>query len=100
MSAYVCAVLFLLPMLRAMQGDPQPVTAPLMARLTADLPGNGPRRHYMRANFDAVTGQITAQPSQDSALTLILAQSNALLIRPEQDAPRRAGDLVPFLPLP
>ncbi len=99
-SAYVCAVLFLLPMLRAMQGDPQPVTAPLMARLTADLPGNGPRRHYMRAILDAATGQITAQPSQDSALTLILAQSNALLIRPEQDAPQRAGDLVPFLPLP
>ena len=99
-SAYVCAVLFLLPMLRAMQGDPQPVAAPLMARLTADLPANGPRRHYMRANFDTATGRITAQPSQDSALTLILAQSNALLIRPENDAERHAGDVVPFLPLP
>ena len=99
-SAYVCAVLFVLPMLRAMQGDPQPAHAPQMARLTADLPANGPRRHYMRANFDRATGQITAQALQDSALTLILAQSNALLIRPEHDAERPAGALVPFLALP
>lgn len=99
-SAYVCAVLFLLPMLRALQGDPAPVSPPQMAVAGCDLAPNGPRRHFMRAVFAAETGAITPLPSQDSALTLALATANALLIRPEGDGPIKAGSPVPYLPLP
>ncbi len=99
-SAYVCAVLFLLPMLRAFQGDPDPIAKPKMARVTTALATTGPRRHFMRAYHAEDSGEITPQASQDSALTMVLALSNALLIRPEGAGPARAGDQVPFLPLP
>jgi molybdopterin molybdotransferase len=99
-SAYVCAVLFLAPLLRALQGDPAPIRAPLMAKARTALAANGPRRHFMRASFAPETGEITPQSSQDSALMRVLAQSNALLIRPENAAAAAPGDMVPFLPLP
>ncbi len=99
-SAYVCAVLFMLPMLRAMQGDPRPAPRPMRSSLAQDLPACGIRRHYMRAIHDPQSGLITPQGSQDSALTWVLAQSNALLIHPENAAPMKAGEGVDYLPLP
>lgn len=99
-SAYVCAVLFMLPMLRAFQGDPSPVPVPQRAMLTTALPQNGPRRHYLRAVHDPATGKITPAGSQDSALTRVLAQSNALLIQPEHAPAMAPGQDVAFLPLP
>lgn len=95
-SSYVCAHLFLLPMLRAMTGqtgDPQP----LQAQLEAPVPANGPRAHYMRA-FVGPDG-ITPFAEQDSALLLRLTEANALLIRPEGDPARDAGDVVHYLPI-
>jgi molybdopterin molybdotransferase len=35
---------------------------------------------------------------QDSALLSILAEADALLIRPSGDGPRAAGDVVEYLP--
>lgn len=99
-SAYVCAVLFLLPMIRAMQGDPAPLPPFQTAQLATDLPVNGPRRHYLRASHSPETGRILPAASQDSALTSVLAQANALLVHPEFSGPCRAGDTVAFLPLP
>jgi molybdopterin molybdotransferase len=100
-SAIVCGHLFLLPMVRAMLGDPAPAPQPRQARLTIDLPANGPRAHYMRARLAAGDGlpDITPFDRQDSALLSILAQADALLIRPVNAAPCRAGDTVPYLPL-
>lgn len=99
-SAYVCAVLFLLPLLRLLQGDPSPAPKVFQAATGTALGANGPRRHFMRAQIDETGGQITAHPAQDSALTSVLATSNALLIRPEFDPVRAVGDLVPYLRLP
>lgn len=99
-SAYVCAVLFLLPLLRHLQGDPAPEPKVHLAPTTTALAANGPRRHFMRAAIDDDTGQITVHSAQDSALTSVLALSNALLVRPESDPAREPGDRVPFLRLP
>ena len=55
-SAIVCGHLFLLPMVRAMLGDPAPLPGAAQARLTVDLPANGPRAHYMRARLIAGDG--------------------------------------------
>lgn len=99
-SAYVCAVLFMLPMLRAAQGDPAPAPVPRRAVLSTALGPNGPRRHYLRASFDAATGEISPAGSQDSALTRVLAQANALLIQPEHSPAMVPGQDVAFLPLP
>ncbi len=96
-STMVCGHIFILPMLRRMMGltdcDPRPLTG----RLAAPLSANGPREHYMRARI-ADDGLI-AFPSQDSSLLGILAEADALILRPPEDGPRDAGDTVFYLPL-
>jgi molybdopterin molybdotransferase len=100
-SAIVCGHLFLLPMIRAMLGQTDVAPVQHRAQLAVDLPANGPRAHYMRARL--VTGdglpRITPFERQDSALLSILGEASALLIRPVDDGPRRAGDVVDYLPL-
>ncbi|MBL9047899.1 MAG: molybdopterin molybdotransferase MoeA [Tabrizicola sp.] len=100
-SAVVCAHLFLVPMLRAMLGMPDPAPQAAVALAGVDLPANGPRAHYMRARLVQGEGQpvITPFDRQDSALLSILGEANALLVRPVEDGPVAAGARVPYLPL-
>lgn len=100
-SAIVCGHLFLLPMVRAMLGDPTPQPRPMQARVSVDLPANGPRAHYMRARLASGEGLPGIAPfdRQDSALLSILGQADALLIRPAGDVSRGAGSTVDYLPL-
>lgn len=95
-SAIVCGHLFLLPLLRRMQGL-EPMAVIRQARLAAPLAANGPRAHYMRASLDGDT--ITAFDKQDSALLVALAEADALLIRPIGDPAREAGETVDYLPI-
>ncbi|MES2434353.1 MAG: molybdopterin molybdotransferase MoeA [Pseudomonadota bacterium] len=97
-SAIVCGHLFMVPMLKAMLGQP-PKPQILTARLGADQPANGPRDHYMRARLTVDDGQptVTAFDRQDSALLTILTEANALLIRPLGDGPRSAGEMVNYI---
>jgi len=96
-SAIVTGHLFLLPLIRALQGDPAPLPRARRARLASDLPANGPRTHYMRARLDG--DRIAPFDRQDSSLLTILTEADALLIRPLGDGPRKAGDLTGYLPL-
>jgi molybdopterin molybdotransferase len=100
-SAIVCGHLFLIPMVRAMLGDPEPVSKARLALLAVDVPENGPRAHYMRARLSPGEGLpcITPFERQDSALLSILGAADALLIRPVGDAARGAGSTVSYLPL-
>jgi len=100
-SAIVCGHLFLLPMIRAMLGQPDPAPQSRKARLTVDLPPNGPRAQYMRARLTQSGGMPDIAPfdRQDSALLSILGQADALLIRPIDAPACRAGDTVDYLPL-
>jgi molybdopterin molybdotransferase len=100
-AAFVCAQLFLRPMMRALQGDPAPGPRPRQAILATDVTETGPRTHYMRARLTPGAGlpQITPFPRQDSALLSVLAEADALLIRPLGDGPRKAGAEVSYLPL-
>jgi molybdopterin molybdotransferase len=103
-SAIVCGHLFLVPLLRAMQGLPDPGPHPLRATLARALPANGPRAHYMRARLLAPSagGQfLTIEPfdDQDSSRLQLLSHSAALLIRPPHDPPRQGGDSIDYLPL-
>ncbi|MGC9449257.1 gephyrin-like molybdotransferase Glp [Cereibacter johrii] len=100
-SSIVCAHLFLLPMLRAMLGLP-PAPAPLLrAELAVALPANPTRAHYMRARLTRQDGLPRIEPfsSQDSALLRLLAEADALLVRPADDGPRAPGDLVDYISL-
>jgi molybdopterin molybdotransferase len=97
-SSLVCAQLFLMPALAAMQGLgawPAPTRS---AVLTEGVVANGPRAHYMRAVLEP-DGGIRALPRQDSALVSVLAGSDALLIRPPNDPERPVGYPVRYVPL-
>ncbi len=96
-SAMVCGWVFLAPMVRAMQGLGFAAAPRRQARLDRPLPANGPRAHYMRAKRTE-TG-IAGFDNQDSALLTVLAQANALLIRPPHDPARDIGDTVEYIPL-
>ncbi|WP_299842434.1 gephyrin-like molybdotransferase Glp [uncultured Roseovarius sp.] len=96
-SAMVCGHVFLAPVIRAMLGLGAAPSPRLSARLAEDLPENGPREHYMRAFVR--NGEITAETRQDSSLLTVLADANALLIRPAGDSARAAGDTVEYLPI-
>ena len=96
-SAIVCAHLFMRPLLDAMQGLPGVVT-PQQAVLQSDLAPNGPRRHFMRAKLlPGTPPRIVAFAGQDSALLRLMSEADALLIRPEGDGARQAGETVPYL---
>jgi molybdopterin molybdotransferase len=99
-SSIVCAELFMLPMIRAMLGLPDPGPSPRRAVLAEAVAANGPRTHYMRACLQPGEGMPAIRPMarQDSALLSILAEADALLIRPSGDGPRAAGDVVEYLP--
>jgi molybdopterin molybdotransferase len=100
-SAIVCGHLFLLPMLRAMQGLPATPAPTARAVLAEDMGPAGPRVHYMRARLSPTNSlpRISPFASQDSALLRILTQADALLVRPMDDGPRRAGEMVDYIPL-
>ncbi|GAB4301743.1 MAG: molybdopterin molybdotransferase MoeA [Roseovarius sp.] len=94
-SAMVCGHVFLQPLLRAMLGLGAAPAPRQTARLGRDLPANGPREHYMRADLRA--GVITPAARQDSALLWELAMANALLVRPPGDPARAAGAPVEYI---
>lgn len=100
-SAIVCGHLFLLPLIRALQGLPDPEPRTQQAIVTTDLAPNAARAHYMRAVLTEGEGLpgITPMPSQDSALLGVLSNAGALLIRPPHDGARKSGEQVSYLTL-
>lgn len=94
-SSIVCGHIFLRPLLRAMQGLPKAAMPTQTAPLAEPVGANGPRQHYMRATLK--DGALTIAERQDSALLTVLADANALVVRPPQDTPKEAGDLVSFI---
>lgn len=94
-SSMVCGHLFVLPLLRAMLGLGAKAAPRSQRPLDIDIGPNGPREHYMRATLSA-TG-IAPLDRQDSSLLSVLAQADALLVRPVADGPRKAGEHVDYV---
>ncbi len=94
-SSMVCGHIFLLPALQVMLGFAAGERPRQSAVLSEDMRANGGREHYMRARFEA--GKITPFDRQDSALLTVLADANALLVRPINAAPAQKGDLVEYI---
>ncbi|QBX34470.1 molybdopterin molybdotransferase MoeA [Paracoccus liaowanqingii] len=82
-SAMTCAILFMQPLIRAMLGL-EAVPPLQQARLTCDLPAEGPRQHYLRARLTPGDGLPGIAPfdDQDSARLALMAEADALLVRP------------------
>jgi molybdopterin molybdotransferase len=92
-SSYVCAVLFLVPLIRRMSGrsDLAPPTESVM--LGRDLPANDERADYLRATLkDGSSGLVaTPFPIQDSSMMAPLAKADCLLIREPYAPAAKAG---------
>jgi molybdopterin molybdotransferase len=92
-SSYVCAFLFLVPLIRRLAGrlDAEHVSSP--AQLGRDLRANDERADYLRATLaQGADGLVaTPLPDQDSSLMAPLAKAGCLLIREPHAAAALAG---------
>ena len=101
-SALVTAIVILRPALRRMTGHQDPLAPRMTATLATALPANGPRRHYVRGTLsrdELGFLRVTPISETDSSHSSSLAQADALIIQPENDSFRHAGDLVEIIPL-
>lgn len=96
-SSIICGRIFMLPMMAAMQGLPAKAPERMTAILGAAICRNGPREHYMRARRSG--DRVVVADCQDSGLLSVLADANALVVRPPNDPAKTAGDVVDVLDL-
>ena len=88
-SSFVCALLFLIPLLRKLQGRADFLPAPEPAVLGRPLPKNDHRQDYLRAKIErGADGRLVASAldRQDSSMLAYLSGADGLLIR-EPHAP-------------
>ncbi|NUB05517.1 molybdopterin molybdotransferase MoeA [Azospirillum sp. Vi22] len=100
-STGVAALLFLVPVLRRLQGLPAE-NATLTARLGAPLKANDDRTDFLRATLSTgADGEPVATPfpRQDSAMMSRLARADALIVREPQATAAAVGDRVTVIPL-
>jgi molybdopterin molybdotransferase len=102
-SSYVCAFLFLVPLIRALSGRAAIHHVRETGLLGRDVIANDQREDYLRARLDErADGALIATPvnHQDSSLLGNLAAARALLIRAPFAPPAAAGSACDFLRLP
>jgi molybdopterin molybdotransferase len=103
-SAFVCGFVFLVPLLRKLQGHAEPVAKPRTAILGIDLWANDQRADYLRATstWDDQGRRVVTpflKTEQDSSLTATLAKADCLLVRPANAPAAKAGDVAQIIPL-
>jgi molybdopterin molybdotransferase len=102
-SSYVCAFLFLVPLIRKLRGRisiHHPTESALLGR---DVAANDQREDYLRASLSTrEDGALVATPvnQQDSSLLGNLAAAQALLIRPPLAPAALAGSPCTIIRLP
>jgi len=100
-SAYVCSVLFVAPLIRKLLGRldiEHPLTKGVLGR---GLPANDEREEYMRAALARRDGTWVATPfpQQDSSMLVPLAAADCLVIRPAFAPAAPAGTPCEFVKL-
>ena len=95
-SAIVCGLLFLVPLVRALSGDPKSGDDRTeLAVLASELPENDSRQDYLRAR---IIGQKDGHPlvesftRQDSSMLRILSEAQCLIVREAHAAASKAGE--------
>lgn len=102
-SSYVCAFLFLVPLIRALSGRKTVHHVRTSALLGRDLAANDQREDYLRARLEErADGSLVATPvmQQDSSLLGNLAAARALLVRPPFAPAAAKGSECEILTLP
>ncbi len=95
-SSIVCGLLFVVPAIRALLGDPragEDRSEP--ATLGRDMPENDARQDYLRARLDTAPDRLPIvhpEIRQDSSMLSVLGASEALLVRPPHAGAAKAGD--------
>jgi len=99
-SAFVCAMIYLRPLVDKLMGRPAPLPTGIPLPSATALKSNGPRQNYMRARLIGGQGErhVDAAVSQDSSQLSVLAQSDGLIVREPNAEAVEAGTLVPFIP--
>jgi molybdopterin molybdotransferase len=102
-SAFVCALLFMVPLIRKVSGriDAEPQIE--SARLGSALRANDERSDYLRATLTSGENGppvATAFPAQDSSLMTPLANADCLIIRAPFAPAAAAGDVCRIVKLP
>jgi molybdopterin molybdotransferase len=102
-SSYICAFLFLVPLIRALSGRTTVDHHFETASLGHDLPANDKRQDYLRARLTTDRAGVAiavAVGHQDSSLVANLSSANALIIRPPFAPAASAGSPCTVLRLP
>ncbi len=94
-SAFATAILFVKPLVAALGGARDPLPLTTRATLGEDLPANGPRTDYLRAELR--DGHAYAATIQDSSMLLTLARAHCLIVRAADAPPAKAGESVEIL---
>jgi molybdopterin molybdotransferase len=95
-SALVCAYLFLVPAIAAMQGLDAPLRL-TRARLGRALPANDQREDYLRGSMADKTDTLpvaTPFERQDSSMLSAMSAADCLIVRPPHAEAAAAGDMV------
>lgn len=101
-SAMVCGLIFLKPLISALLGLDTAGGGPARALLGTDVPENDRRQDYLRARLDRNDrGDLVATPfgKQDSSMLALLAKADCLIVRPPHAAALKAGAPVEILTL-
>lgn len=88
-SSYVTAFLFLLPVLRALQGAARPAPTAIPLPLASPLPAGSERREFWRGRL--VAGQAVPLDERDSSALRALAAADLLIDRPAAAPAAPAG---------
>ncbi len=101
-SAFVCSLLFMVPLVRRLAGRRDIEPSVESAVLGCDLPPNDERADYLRASLtQAPDGRLIATPfsTQDSSMMAALAKADCLVIREPYAPPAKAGAACAILKL-
>lgn len=98
-SAFVCARVFLKPMIDRLLGHEQAQAETRPARLAVPLAANDQRQDYLRARLDHAANVVTPFDRQDSSMLRLLAAADCLIVRQPHAPAIEAGATVDILPL-
>jgi len=99
-SAFVCALLFIKPLIHRFTGAADEPLRLVAAALGTDIGPNDQRQDYCRARvemFEDGRLRATPLPVQDSGMLRFLAASQGLIVRPPHDPARARGEDVGVL---
>jgi molybdopterin molybdotransferase len=98
-SSFVCTLVLVRRVLDRLAGRRAAGNTTRAAALAVDLPANGPRQFYQPATLGP-GGMITPMKWNGSADVFTLSRADALVVRPEHDPARRAGESVNYIEVP